>query len=146
MPVGPIHVYDTSLRDGLRNSGIAIALDDKVRFARQLDRLNVSAIEVGFGGPTQVETMTRLAGAVEKAAVFGLSRVNRRDVDRVLGSVAAAKHPGINVFSPASPRFLEHVGQTPTAALTASLKAVAHAKPHVAQLVFTAQDAVQAER
>ena len=43
-----VRIYDISLRDGLRNSGIAIDLDDKVRFVQQLERLGVSDIEAGF--------------------------------------------------------------------------------------------------
>jgi 2-isopropylmalate synthase len=141
-----IRIYDTSLRDGLRNSGIAIDLDDKVRFIRQLERLGVSDIEVGFGGPSQVEVMTRLAGAVTAPVLYGLSRVNRRDVDRVLDGLAGACRPGVNIFSPTSEAFLGHAGQTPAQALKASVKAVEHAKSGVEHVVFSAQDAPRAER
>lgn len=32
-----LKIYDTSLRDGLRKSGISMTLDQKLRFARQLE-------------------------------------------------------------------------------------------------------------
>ncbi|MDP7549018.1 MAG: hypothetical protein QGF20_17160 [Alphaproteobacteria bacterium] len=146
MKTETVRIYDTSLRDGLRNSGIAIALDDKVRFIQQLERLGVSDIEVGFGGPSQVETMTRLAEAVREPVLYGLARVNRRDLDRVLDTLQAARHPGANIFSPVSGEFLAHAEKTPAQALAASVKAVSHAKARVEHVVFSAQDAPRAER
>ena len=141
-----LRIYDTSLRDGLRNSGIGIALDDKVKFIQQLERLGVSDIEIGFGGPSQVETMTRLAQAVTEPVLYGLARVNRRDVDRVLDALDGARHPGANIFSPTSAEFLGHADKTPAQALEASVKAVGHAKSRVEHVVFSAQDAPRAER
>lgn len=141
-----VHIYDTSLRDGLRNSGVAISLDDKVRFVAQLECLKVGAIEVGFGGPSQVETMARLAEAAGTATAFGLSRVNVKDMDRVLGAVGRAERSGINIFSPVSAGFLEHSGGTPAQALEASVRAIRHARGHVDEVLFSAQDAARADR
>lgn len=141
-----VRIYDTSLRDGLRNSGIAIGLDDKVRFVQQLERLGVSDIEIGFGGPAQVEIMERLAQSVAKPVLYGLSRVNRKDIDRVLAALSRASHPGANIFSPTSKQFLAHGNKTPAQALEASAKAVEHAKGQVAHVIFSAQDAPRAER
>ncbi|MBT3330621.1 MAG: hypothetical protein HOK21_04070 [Rhodospirillaceae bacterium] len=152
-----IRIYDTSLRDGLRNSGIAIGLDDKVRFLQQLEALGVSDVEVGFGGPSQVETMERLAEAVEQPVLYGLSRVNRRDVDRVITSLARANHRGINIFSPTSEEFLGHGKTTAGEALEASVKAIRHARDQLGdpmgdqigdgagKVVFSAQDATKSE-
>lgn len=141
-----VRIYDTTLRDGLRNSGIAIELDDKVRFIQQLERLGVSDIEIGFGGPSQVETMERLAEAVTEPVLYGLSRVNRRDVERSLASLAKARHPGICIFSPASGEFLGYADKTAADALEASVKAVGDAKSQVEHVVFSAQDAPRADR
>ncbi|NQV59536.1 MAG: hypothetical protein HQ502_07705 [Alphaproteobacteria bacterium] len=146
MTTDTVRIYDTSLRDGLRNSGITIGLDDKVRFIQQLERLGVSDIEVGFGGPSQVETMTRLAEAVTEPVLYGLARVNRRDLDRVLDTLIGARHPGANIFSPTSKEFLGYADKTPAQALAASVKAVGHAKSRVEHVMFSAQDAPRAER
>ncbi|MBM3489867.1 MAG: hypothetical protein FJX68_05360 [Alphaproteobacteria bacterium] len=145
MSARTIRIYDTSLRDGLRNSGLTMELDDKLRFVRQLERLKVDAIELGFGGPSQVETMERLAQAVTGPVLYGLSRVNRPDVERVLVALAKAKRRGVTIFHPASPRFLEHVGRTPGQALAATVKAIALARGQVSEIAFNAQDATHAE-
>jgi isopropylmalate/homocitrate/citramalate synthase len=59
-----IKILDTTLRDGLRNSGITMRLEQKVLFAQQLERLAVDVIEIGYGGPDEVEPMRELAAAV----------------------------------------------------------------------------------
>src|SRR4029079_6918449 len=89
-----VRIYDTTLRDGLRNSGIVMTIEQKLAFVRQLEALNVDAIEIGYGGPSQIETMKQLSQAVTGPVVYGLSRVNIKDVDRVLESVERAKKPG----------------------------------------------------
>jgi 2-isopropylmalate synthase len=140
-----IKLYDTSLRDGLRNSGVSMTLDQKLRFAKQLEQLNVDAIEVGYGGPTQIETMQQLAEAVTTPVVYGLTRVNLKDVERVLDGVGRASKPGVNIFSPTSNDFLKKAKKTWQQAIDASAAAVAYAKQHVDHIAFSAQDASRAD-
>lgn len=140
-----VHVYDTSLRDGLRNSGVSMTLDQKLRFARQLEQINVDAIEIGYGGPSQIETMQRLAAAITEPVVYGLSRVNIKDVERVIEGVSRAKRPGVNIFSPTSNDFLKRAKKTWQQAIDDTAAAVAHAKKHVDHIIFSAQDASRAD-
>lgn len=146
MPAEAIRIYDTTLRDGLRNSGVTIELEDKVRLVRQLALLGVRDIEVGFGGPTQVDTMRRLADVDPEPVLYGLSRVNRRDLDRVLTALSAARRHGVNIFSPVSESFLGYSSKSPEQALTESVRAVSHARAHTDHIVFSAQDAPRADR
>jgi 2-isopropylmalate synthase len=140
-----VSIYDTSLRDGLRNSGVTMTLTQKLQFAQQLELLKVDAIEVGYGGPSQVETMRQLAGIIDGPLVFGLSRVNLKDVDRVLQSLQGAKKPGVNIFHPVSDDFLRRAKKSPQQAIEGSVAAVRHAKQHVDHVVFSAQDASRAD-
>ncbi|XGV95261.1 MAG: citramalate synthase [Leptolyngbya sp. BL-A-14] len=43
-------IYDTTLRDGSQREGLSLSLEDKLRIARQLDRLGVPFIEGGWPG------------------------------------------------------------------------------------------------
>jgi 2-isopropylmalate synthase len=43
-------IYDTTLRDGAQREGLSLSIDDKLRIARQLDRLGVPFIEGGWPG------------------------------------------------------------------------------------------------
>ncbi len=140
-----VKIYDTTLRDGLRNSGITMTLEQKLAFARQLEVLNVDAIEIGYGGPSQIETMKHLAQAVTKPIVYGLSRVNIQDVGRVLESVDRAKKPGVNIFHPVSDDFLHRAKRTRQQAMDNTTKAIVYARRHVEHVVFATQDASRAD-
>lgn len=43
-------IFDTTLRDGEQSPGASMTRDEKVRIARQLERLRVDVIEAGFAG------------------------------------------------------------------------------------------------
>lgn len=45
-----IWIYDTTLRDGSQREGLSLSLEDKLRIARQLDRLGIPFIEGGWPG------------------------------------------------------------------------------------------------
>jgi len=145
MERAPIKIYDTSLRDGLRNSGVTMTLAQKLQFARQLEHLKVDAIEIGYGGPSQIETMRQLAEIIDGPIAFGLSRVNLKDVDRALQSLQHAKKPGVNIFHPVSDDFLRKAKKSRQQALEVSVAAITHARQQVAHVVFSAQDASRAD-
>lgn len=46
----PIWIYDTTLRDGAQREGLSLSLEDKLRIARQLDRMGIPFIEGGWPG------------------------------------------------------------------------------------------------
>ncbi len=48
--LGPVRIYDTTLRDGSQAEGIAFSLEDKVRIAQRLDELGIHYIEGGWPG------------------------------------------------------------------------------------------------
>ncbi len=43
-----IIIFDTTLRDGEQSPGASMTRDEKIRIARQLERLKVDVIEAGF--------------------------------------------------------------------------------------------------
>lgn len=43
-----IKIFDTTLRDGEQSPGCSMNLNEKLKVARQLARLNVDFIEAGF--------------------------------------------------------------------------------------------------
>ncbi|MDP2725485.1 MAG: 2-isopropylmalate synthase, partial [Syntrophales bacterium] len=43
-----ILIFDTTLRDGEQSPGASMNIDEKLRLARQLERLGVDIIEAGF--------------------------------------------------------------------------------------------------
>ena len=43
-------LYDTTLRDGAQREGLSLSIEDKLKIARQLDRLGIPFIEGGWPG------------------------------------------------------------------------------------------------
>ena len=43
-----LFIFDTTLRDGEQSPGASMTKDEKLRIARQLERLKVDVIEAGF--------------------------------------------------------------------------------------------------
>ena len=146
MPQAGIKIYDTTLRDGLRNSGVSMTLEQKLDFAHKLNQLQVDAVEIGYGGPSQVEPMQHLCKELSHSIVFGLSRVNLKDVKRVLRGVEHARQPGVNIFSPTSDFFLEKMQMTRQQAIDTTCTAITYAKQHVDHIVFSAQDATRTDQ
>jgi 2-isopropylmalate synthase len=85
-PEGPqvdrelFHVYDTTLRDGAQQEGLAFSVGDKLAIARHLDELGVGFIEGGWPGAVPKDTeffaraRTELALEHAQLAAFGATR------------------------------------------------------------------------
>ena len=46
-------IFDTTLRDGEQSPGAAMTKEEKMRIARQLEKLGVNVIEAGFAAASQ---------------------------------------------------------------------------------------------
>ena len=74
-----VHLYDTTLRDGMQGSGMSLSAAEKVRVVQALDRLGVHYVEAGFpsSNPKEEELFELLADVeLEQALVcaFGMTR------------------------------------------------------------------------
>ena len=65
-----IKIFDTTLRDGEQSPGCSMNLNEKLKVARQLARLNVDIIEAGFAvsSPGDFESVRRIAEEVRGVA------------------------------------------------------------------------------
>ena len=77
-------IFDTTLRDGEQSPGASMTREEKLRIARQLERLRVDVIEAGFAASSQgaVEAVKAIAAAVRESVVCSLSSANDRDIAR----------------------------------------------------------------
>ena len=50
-----VELYDTTLRDGAQQQGIALSVDDKIAIAERLDDLGIHYIEGGYAGANPKE-------------------------------------------------------------------------------------------
>src|SRR6266702_4510273 len=105
-----ITVFDTTLRDGEQSPGCSMNVQEKVRLARQLDRLGVDVIEAGFpiasdGGFAAVQAV---AAAVPRPVIAALARASRNDIERAARALQSAIRPRIHVFLATSDIHLQH--------------------------------------
>jgi 2-isopropylmalate synthase len=77
--VNSVHLYDTTLRDGMQGQGMSLSAAEKVRVVQALDRLGAAYVEAGFpsSNPKEAELFELLAEVdLDHATVcaFGMTR------------------------------------------------------------------------
>lgn len=100
-----IQVYDTTLRDGSQGEGISLSLNDKLKIARQLDRLGVPFIEGGWPGanPKDVQFFWKLKEEpLQNSQVVAFCSTRRPHIaaseDKMLQGILAAGTHWVTIF------------------------------------------------
>ncbi len=78
-----VHLYDTTLRDGMQGQGMSLSAAEKVRVVRALDRLGIHFIEAGFpsSNPKEEELFGLLADVeLEDASICAFGMTRRRGI------------------------------------------------------------------
>ncbi len=113
--VNPSHrpfFYDVTLRDGNQALRQPWNLQEKEKVFKQLLKLGVQGIEVGFSGASDMdfaacEHLARMAPA--NVVISGLARAVERDIVKVWDAVRYAEQPRIHTFIATSPYNMENV-------------------------------------
>jgi 2-isopropylmalate synthase len=141
-------VFDTTLRDGEQSPGAAMTKEEKIRIARQLEKLGVDVIEAGFAAasPGDADAISAIAQIVQTSTVCSLARANERDVRAAGEAIKAAKSGRIHTFIATSPIHMEKkLRMTPDQVLENAVKAVKLALEYTDDVEFSAEDAVRSE-
>jgi len=117
-PARPIWIYDTTLRDGAQREGLSLSLEDKLRLARQIDRLGVPFIEGGWPGanPKDVQFFWQLQEEPLTQAELVAFCATRRP------GVAAAEDPMLQPILAAGTRWVTIFGKSWDLHVTEGLK------------------------
>jgi len=143
-----IRIFDTTLRDGEQSPGASMNLDEKIRLARQLERLNVDVIEAGFpsSSPGDFESVRRIAQEIRGPQIAGLSRTTPGDIDRAWEALKYARNPLLHVFIATSDIHLQYkLRKSREEVLEEAGRAVAYAKRFTEQVEFSAEDATRSD-
>ena len=102
-------IFDTTLRDGEQSPGASMTREEKLRIAKQLEKLRVDVIEAGFAASSNgdFEAVRAIANAVTNATVCSLARTNDRDISRAAEALQGAKSKRIHTFIATSPLHME---------------------------------------
>ena len=102
-------IFDTTLRDGEQSPGASMTRDEKLRIARQLERLRVDVIEAGFAASSNgdFEAVKAIADHVRESTVCSLARANDRDISRAAEALKGAARARIHTFIATSDLHME---------------------------------------
>ena len=102
-------IFDTTLRDGEQSPGASMTKDEKLRIARQLERMRVDVIEAGFAASSNgdFEAVKAIADAVRESTVCSLARANDRDISRAAEALKGAVRSRIHTFIATSELHME---------------------------------------
>ena len=86
MSTDKLIIFDTTLRDGEQSPGASMTKDEKLRIARQLERLRVDVIEAGFAASSNgdFEAVRAIAAAIKDSTVCSLARACARATFRAM--------------------------------------------------------------
>ena len=109
MTTDKLIIFDTTLRDGEQSPGASMTRDEKLRIARQLERLRVDVIEAGFAAssPGDFAAVKAIADAVRESTICSLARANDRDIARAGEALKGAAHARIHTFIATSALHME---------------------------------------
>ena len=134
-----IFIFDSTLRDGEQTPGAKLNLDEKIRIAHQLARLNVDVIEAGFpiSSPGELKAVERISRDVKGPVICSLARCIKKDVDAAWESVRDAERPRIHVFLAASEIHMrQKLKKDPELLLEQAREAVKYARSFTSDVVI----------
>ena len=141
-------IFDTTLRDGEQAAGASLTAQEKLEIAKQLDRLGVDVIEVGFpaSSSSDFEAVRLISKKVPRPVICALSHANTKAIDRAWEAVKEAAHPRIHVFLSASDiHLLYQLNKSREEILEMAKEMVSRAKNYADDVEFSPMDASRAE-
>ena len=137
-------IFDTTMRDGEQSPGASMTRDEKLRIARQLERMHVDVIEAGFPAASDgdFESVKAVAEAIKDSTVCGLARANERDVRRCGEAVRGAVSSRVHTFIATSPIHMEKkLRMEPTQVIDQAVRAIKWAREYTDNIEFSPEDA-----
>lgn len=141
-------IFDTTLRDGEQSPGASMTKEEKIRVARQLEKMRVDVIEAGFAAasPGDFDAIHAIAQAIKDSTVCSLARANENDIRRAGDAIKPAKSGRIHTFIATSPIHMEKkLRMTPDQVVEQAVKAIGWAKEYTDDIEFSAEDAGRSE-
>jgi 2-isopropylmalate synthase len=141
-------IFDTTLRDGEQSPGASMTRDEKLRIARQLERLKVDVIEAGFAASSNgdFEAVQTIANAIRESTICSLSRANDRDISRAAEALKGAERARIHTFIATSPLHMEKkLRMTPEQVLEQAKQSVRFARNLCGDIEFSPEDGYRSD-
>lgn len=141
-------IFDTTLRDGEQSPGASMTKEEKLRIARQLERLRVDVIEAGFAASSNgdFDAVKAIADVIKDSTVCSLSRAFDRDISRAAEALKGAAASRIHTFIATSALHMEKkLRMTPDQVFDQARSAVRFARNLVADVEFSPEDGYRSD-
>jgi 2-isopropylmalate synthase len=141
-------IFDTTLRDGEQSPGASMNLEEKLRIAELLEEMGVDVIEAGFpiASNGDFEAVREVSKLVRDAAVCGLARSARQDIERAADALKPAARPRIHTFISTSPLHMKFKLQmAPEAVYQAVIDSVTCARRFTDNVEWSPEDGSRSE-
>jgi 2-isopropylmalate synthase len=143
-----ITVFDTTLRDGEQAPGCSMTIEEKVRFAEQLEELGVDIIEAGFPVASEGDyaAVNAIAERCRHVTVAALCRTTEQDIICAAEALKRASRPRLHVFLATSDIHLEYkLKKSRAEVLEMAQRGVRLARALVEEVEFSAEDATRSD-
>lgn len=144
MSTEKVEIFDTTLRDGEQVPGCKLNTAQKLKIAARLDELGVDVIEAGFpvSSPGDFKSVSEISKLIKNAAVCGLTRAVKKDIEVAAEALKHAKSPRIHTGIGTSDSHIKHkFNSTREEIIERAIMAVSYAKTFVEDVEFYAEDA-----
>ncbi len=141
-------IFDTTLRDGEQSPGASMTKDEKLRIARQLERLKVDVIEAGFAASSNgdFECVKAIGEAIKDSTVCSLARANDRDISQAAAALKGANRARIHTFIATSPLHMEKkLRMTPDQVFEQAKQSVRFARNLCEDIEFSPEDGYRSD-
>jgi len=141
-------IFDTTLRDGEQSPGAAMTREEKLRIARQLERMRVDIIEAGFAAasPGDAEAIRAIAETIKDSTVCSLARASEKDIRQAGEAIKPAARGRVHTFIATSPIHMKmKLRMAPEQVLEQAVKAVGWARQFTDDVEFSPEDAGRSE-
>ena len=139
-----LKIFDTTMRDGEQSPGASMTLDEKIRIAKQLEKMKVDVIEAGFPAASigDFESVAAVSRTIKDSIVCGLARATESDIKRVSESLRGANQSRIHTFIATSPIHMKQkLRMDPENVIEQAIKAVTLARNLTDDVEFSPEDA-----
>jgi 2-isopropylmalate synthase len=122
--------------------------DEKLRIARQLERLRVDVIEAGFAAasPGDFDAVQAIASVIKDSRICSLARANDRDIGRAAEALRGANAARIHTFIATSELHMEKkLRMTREQVLEQAKQAVRFARNHCDDVEFSPEDGYRSD-
>ena len=141
-------IFDTTLRDGEQSPGASMTKEEKLRIARQLERMRVDVIEAGFAASSDgdFQAVRAIASEVKDSIICSLARANERDISRAAEALRPASRFRIHTFLATSPLHMEKkLRMSPDQVYEQARRAVREARRFTDDVEFSPEDASRSD-